>query len=200
MLQNDIETLKVLNILKSAFPYFERDKSPEQLRDTFKVYLELLDDMDPDLLKRAALQFISDNKYFPAISELRDRVHTIEQQAHRSIGDAQPTAAEAWQQLAQALHPSGYGFAWDVDRKVRLQPIVIKTAELFGEYRFAVRMEDDAGTDFAQFRGIYDVLQKRAEEESKMLPGTRDMIKKLADKLNMGKRLLNGGDHAPKQD
>ena len=196
-LRNFSETVKVLNLLKIAFPYFERDKTVEQLRDTWDLYTKLLDDLDPEVLKHAAMQLMTESKFFPMISELRERAYSITEQAQRSIGQSTPTAPEAWQQIARALHPSGYGFAWDAEPKAHLRQIVIKAAELFGEMRFALRQEEDAGTDFAQFRGIYETLQKREIENARMLPATRVLIKALADKLDMGKRLLRGGDKGP---
>ena len=193
---NEIETLKVLNYLKRAYPHIERDRSSSDIQEMFETYADELDTIDPLLLKVAARQLAHEVKWFPSISELCERVHSLEEHAQRSVGTARPTADEAWQQISAALHPFANGFEWDSERKAHMQPIVIKAAELFGEFRFATRKDDDAGTDRAQFRNLYNTLLERAQDEAQLIPEARKLIKDLADKLNMGKRLLNGGDHA----
>lgn len=188
-----VETLKVLHFLRTAYPHIERDKTPDQVAQMFDIYLELLDDLDPDLLKVAARQYIAEGKWFPSVAELRDGVAALIEQANRQNGASIPTAAEAWQQLGQVLHMDGWNARWDNGARERLHPIVIECAKAFGERRFVTRLEDDEGTNFAQWRDTYEAMAKRHRAGGKMLAVTQAAITELAEALRAdGPRRLSG--------
>lgn len=184
-LQNLVETLKVLNLLKINFSYIERDKTPEQLSEMWDIYAELLDDLDPILLKRAALQVMTETRFFPSIAELREKAISIREAANET-----PDYTQAWNELIREVKRVGY-MSWPETQFTT--PLIREVAKTF--WRDAcLSPEDNLSTVRAQFRDTYNARIKRTAEEARMLPGTRAMIKELASKLDMGKRLLAGGD------
>jgi hypothetical protein len=189
-MQHLIETMKVLNLLKVAFPHIQRERKPEELAATFDVYAQLLDDLEPDLLKTAALQLASESKWFPAISELRERVLAM-----RKSADDTPDWTLAWEDVQHAIRRFGYEEGMRRDLHIFQHDATETAVRRLGWRAICMCEEDNLNTMRAQFRDVFQIMVKRAEDDARLLPATRQQISRLADALsiNTPRPRLNGG-------
>ncbi len=90
----EAEIMKCLMILSRSFPGWNRDMSEEDRRETFRVYVRFLEDLPVKALEAATLQCAADSRFFPVVSELRERVLALTSPRY-------PTALSAWVQVTQ---------------------------------------------------------------------------------------------------
>ena len=95
-------------------------------------------------------------------------------------GIPQVDAGEAWRRVTRAVVGSGYGAVWDPSAKAQLTAEEVAAGEAFGLLRMRTRLEENAGTDYAQFRGIYEAYAKRASEARNTPPMVRTLLAELA--------------------
>lgn len=148
------------------------------------AYIAGLAEYDLQTIRVALAQHHAESEWFPALSQIRAQIAKL----HR-IADDRPDAAAAWRELAQALHIGPSGPTW-AKPKESLHPMIVQAAQAFGLDRFVQRLTENAGTDYAQFRGIYEALGQRREQAAQMLPATRDYVAQLADKLRADRPAL----------
>jgi len=66
------EILDILNFLTDAYPR-------QEIREgTIRVYLEILRDVNPHLLRRSAIEHVKKSKWFPSANELLDGALSLE--------------------------------------------------------------------------------------------------------------------------
>ncbi len=177
------EVGKVLGVLAAAYPNYQLRK------ETIDAYAEDFADTDPDVLAAAAKQSRRECEFFPTIAALTKRVQMIERLARGPGHDA----AEAWRKACEAIRFNERGVGYWHSKEL-CEPIAIKAAEAFGLTRIAVRLEENAGTDFAQFRDTYNSFTNRQAELERLHPAVRVQIEQLAERLNMSQRLSTGNN------
>lgn len=77
------EIMQCLAMLSAAYPEWQKDQPQEPLRQTYRVYVQLLGDLPTDALREATLHHIRESKFFPKVSELRERASKL-QHDHRT--------------------------------------------------------------------------------------------------------------------
>jgi hypothetical protein len=171
--------------LMAAYPMMASD-SPQIIAARCELWLEIGVDIDDNFWIAAVNQIIAEAKdnFPPSVGMIRGKALAL---MARAQPEADIDAARAWQQLARYLISDGVhgGPAWrsGSDNADNVHPLAKIAAQRFGERRFVNRMEDDNGTDFAQFRGIFEALQKREAETVNMLPTVRNMLQQLGNGL-----------------
>lgn len=166
---------------------------------TAQNFVEAMREFDDFIVSAAVAEIVANSteQYPPPAGAFRQKALALIERAEAETRAGAPTASEAWQLLARCLHPYGHGgYQWDDGARERLHPHVVLAAQRFGEQRFANRLTDQEGTDFAQFRGIYEQVSQREVADRQMLPGTRKVIGELATALSASTpRHITGAAH-----
>jgi hypothetical protein len=148
-----------------------------------QIYVDLLRDISDDMLTLAVEQYIAGGgTKYPTVKQLRDMALTMAQAA-----DDAPDAATAWRQACNAVEPWMDGAQWRTGAKEKLHPRVIKAIDAYDMRRIAIRQEQNAGTDFAQWRGLYESLAARADEQARWLPQVRERVALMRAELDAAK-------------
>jgi len=169
--------------------------SPEIINARANTHVEMSDGIEDNFWAAAVNQIIAEAKdnFPPSVGMIRGKALALMAKMQPEANDID--AARAWQQLARYLISDGVhgGPMWrnGGDNADNVHPLAKVAAQRFGERRFVNRMEDDNGTDFAQFRGIFDALQKREAETVNMLPTVRNMLQQLGNGLADTSRQLS---------
>lgn len=148
------------------------------------AYIDGLAEYDLDTIRVAMNQHHAESEWFPALSQIRNKIHELTR-----IADDRPDAAAAWRELAGCLHIGPSGPTWARPR-AEIHPAVVAAAEAFGLDRFVQRLTENSGTDFAQFRTMYESLAQRRDQQARMLPATRDYVAALAERLRADRPAL----------
>jgi len=183
----------VLVRLADHFPFWGAKLSDERIANLAEDWAMVLADLEPREVSAALATLLSQKREFPpGVGEVNEAARGLIAKAQ---GEIEIAAAEAWQRVTRAVVSDGYGAMWDASLKARLTPAEIQTGEAIGLRRIRNRLEEDAGTDFAQFRDTFNAISKRATVERNMPPMVHNVIAALAAAWDM-KRLAApaGGD------
>lgn len=170
-------TLAAITYLAAAYP------ANKITKETVRVYVEQLADIDPELLKLAVLKCISDSKWFPAASELREAADALSSPPKR-------TGAEAWGDVLRAVAVFGYYH----DPKFRDQ-IVAQVVESFGWK--VLCMSENIMADRAHFIRAYETIQAREAEGRRQVPAVKSRMEAVAQ-ITDGVQSLVAKLEAPK--
>lgn len=167
---DEVTTLQVVNFLVHAYPRSEISVN------TVDIYVQLLSDIDPELLKMATLDYVSKNKWFPSVAELREAVGTLQE---KSAGV--PSSWDAWAEVNQMMRSYGYMRRSDFEFS---SPLIDKAVDAVGGWRVLCHSENSVA-DRARFVEAYETYLKRQRDEVQTLPQVSRMIESLADKLRL---------------
>lgn len=100
------ETLKILSVLKVAYPNFYKDMSRSDAENTVALWTEMFAEDDYVIVNAAvkALITASSNPFPPVIGQIREK---IQQLTHR---DEDTTEEEAWHMVSSVLYHCGSMF------------------------------------------------------------------------------------------
>ena len=98
------ETIKILSVLRGAYPGFYRDIGRHEAEATISLWGSMFEEEPYELVGAAVKAFIAgDSKGFPpAIGQIKERVRKL-------TSGPEMTEAEAWSYVSKALRNSSYG-------------------------------------------------------------------------------------------
>lgn len=200
-LKNKETTKNVLTRLQSVYDYMLK-KPDEELDEFNRTFALIVDDVDPDALMAAAIQWMtSDNPFHPKPGELRKMALAIGVSAKgvmplpdsvQAWADAQRYASEV---MRRRNYTNGYfevvaGELVEVPMPT-FHPAVIDVVRAIGVERvFYCNTEDasEAGTLAAQFRDAFNTVRVRAEHTGEIQhPLIEQAISAVAAKLRAPK-------------
>lgn len=189
---NLVQCHAVIDRLRTHFPFWGRTLTAQSHADLAEDWAMILEDVNPQYVSAALASLLSDEREFPPnIGNVNTKARKLMAEAE---GIPQIDAGEAWRRVTRAIVGSGYGAVWEPSAKAQLTPEEIQAGEAFGLLRVRTRLEENAGTDYAQFRGIYEAYAKRASEARNTPPMVRNILAGLAAAFD-AKRLA-----APQED
>lgn len=164
------EMAKILAVFEAADLPRQNGKSGGDTAEALRldVWFMQFSDVPYVVLNAAAAQYIRSGRWFPTPAD----IHAIIDEARRMASPA-PTAAEAWQLLGRSR-------SYD-----DLPSLVTAALERFGSQRFRERLTEDEGTNFAQFRGIYEALVQRADYADTVAPQMARLLAPVMDRLRL---------------
>jgi hypothetical protein len=155
------EAIEVMAILTAAYPNFTINA------ETIEIYSRFLMDMPFGLGEAIALKLISENKWFPSISEIREAVIKI-------MPNEIPSTEEAWLEVMDNIRSVGsYG------SPTFSNPLIGKAVNAIGWRELC--LSDNPIADRAHFFKIYESYRNREVEDNLMLPE----IKRLKEKIRL---------------
>lgn len=173
------EVMKILSVLAAAYPNFKMQKA------TIDVYAKLLAEYDADELATAAEQAVADSEFFPTVAKIREKLF-----AARKSSTAVPDWTQAWENVRYAIRRYGFEEGMRLDLHIFADPHIETAVRRVGWRDICMCDEDQLNTLRAQFRDIYNAMIQRMDQEVRQLPQTSQVIRNLADKLDMGNHLL----------
>lgn len=187
---NKQEVFEVLTMLAAAYPRYKL------VKETIQAYSILLQDLDPEELRTAAMDCASKRDFYPSVHELRQAVVEIRRQTNRV-----PTAYEAWSQVLAAGTGSRKVVeegqeGWIIVEKKYLfsHPLVEQVARMLG-WPASFPGGDTEMADRAHFLKAYDQQARDAMNHEITLPEVRAYIEK-----SQAKQLGEGPKNAPPSD
>ena len=152
------ETIKILAVLRGAYPAFYRDITKQEADSTIALWMSMFDEEPYELVGAAVKAFIAgDSKGFPpAIGQIKERIRQITQ-------PEEMTEQEAWALVSKALRNSTYG---SEEEFAKLPPEVQAVVHDPGQLRqWAMSPADEVETVIASnFMRSFRVKQKVNKE------------------------------------
>lgn len=152
------DTIKILSVLRGAYPAFYRDITKQEAESTIALWESMFDEEPYELVAAAVKAFISgDGKGFPpAIGQIKERIRQITQ-------PEEMTEQEAWALVSKALRNSTYG---SEEEFAKLPPEIQAVVHDPGQLRqWARSPADDVETVIASnFMRSFRAKQKASKE------------------------------------
>lgn len=145
-------------------------------RPTIDAYFDMLGDLPYDLAAVAVKKIIATDEYptLPTIGKIRQAAAEISRGRILS-------APEAWGMVLKAVH--NYGYYREAEALASLPAPVADVVCWMGFQ--TICMSEKISVDRGQFLRMYEVHQKREQEQAVLPPAVRDVIKQLAGKMKM---------------
>ena len=155
---NREDTIKILSVLRGAYPAFYRDITKQEAESTIALWMSMFEEEPYELVGAAVKAFISgDGKGFPpAIGQIKEKIRQITQ-------PEEMTEQEAWSYVSKALRNSTYG---SVEEFAKLPPEVQAVVHDPGQLRqWAMAEADEVETVIASnFQRSFRAKQKSSRE------------------------------------
>ena len=152
------ETIKILSVLRGAYPAFYRDITKQEAESTIELWASMFDEEPYELVGAAVKAFISgDGKGFPpAIGQIKDRIRLI-------TAPEEMSEQEAWSLVSKAIRNSTYR---SEEEFAKLPPEVQAVVHDPGQLRqWAMSPADDVETVIASnFMRSFRAKQKVFKE------------------------------------
>lgn len=156
----------IWRILSANYVTHAKSLTPAQLAEQLEVWFALLADVDPELLRGAALQHMAASKWFPTVAELREIVAAL-------MVERPPTAMEEWGLVVETFGDLRYYRYADGYHAFPefANPITARVVGAMGWAR--LKESDDYTADRARFLQAYDTLAQRSRDDAQILPQVR---------------------------
>lgn len=173
------ETKTILGIIKTAYPNFYKDMSKGELQNIVALWGEMFENDDVELVKVATKELINSFKFPPTIADIKDKMY--------SLTTNKKTPSELWGELADGLRNGIYNSEEVFES---LSPEVKKFVRNPAQIKELAMIDSDVVHSVVkgQFLKQIEVIQKRQEEDYKMLPQSkklREMIGSIGQDINL---------------
>ena len=98
------ETIKILSIIKAAYPQWARDLKPTDAKAMVNLWSSMLEDYPYNIVQVAIKKIIATNKFPPSVAEVIEAINYI-----TSGGKSEMTEIEAWGLVRKAIKNSVIG-------------------------------------------------------------------------------------------
>lgn len=153
--------------------------APNFLPDEFavKMWYSFLKDYSYEVLSLAIQKFVVKSKYPPTVAELRQLAVEVTQGASNDWG-------KGWEQVNKAIRY--YGYYQEKEALETMDDITRQTVQRLGFQNLC--MSENLANDRANFRMIFEELDKRAKEEAQVPLALKEKINKalISNKENLG--------------
>lgn len=158
------ETVKMIAIMKAAFPMWGSKLSPDELKTSVEIWNEMLGEYDYQMVSAAMKMLIAVKKdYPPSIAEIIEKIEFI-----RSGGQTDLSEIEAWSMVRKALSNGMYGAREEFERlPSEVQAVLREPATLRNWSQLdSSEVETVIASNF--MRSFKEV--KKREKEYKLIP------------------------------
>lgn len=167
MTPNDTaEIAELIGSMAATFP------SVQMGEESIFAYVRMLQDIPLPILTVAIEQCTAENKWLPAVAEIRDKAMAL-------TAPQAPTALEAWKVVCDQMFKEGH-----MGRPNFGDPIIKRAVECLG-WRELCNSENQVA-DRAHFSKVYDQLVARQEQDAKLLPAARGLKEATAQQRILG--------------
>lgn len=185
------ETLKIMAVLRGAYPNFYRGISKVEAEDTVNLWLDIFGDYPYQLMAAAVKSFIeADEKGFPPVpGQISAKIRLITEPERQG-------ESEAWSLVAAAVKNGLYGYREEFQK---LPPIVQKIVGMPEQLRDWAMMESGTfhSVVASNFQRAYRTASAREAELAKLPAEVRGLLSGVGERMaleNGGGKLLTAGE------
>ena len=139
--------------------YYSKEQNLLPNQQAMELWYRELQDIPFPVAEAALRKWVNTNKWSPSIAEIREITVSI-------VDGDQLTWGEAWERFKGAVRR--YGMANEKAALESLDPVTRRCAECFGYREFCRSDVNNEQTDRAQFRQIFETLEKREKAKKQL--------------------------------
>lgn len=172
-----VDTIKILAILKTAYPAFYKDMPDEDVEQTIDLWASLFAGDRLDIVIEAVKSLTCTLKFPPTIADVKDKIALITQPVHM-------TEMEAWGMVSKALQKAGW---YAEEAYSNLPPLIQRIVGSPNQLKEWAMMESETVNSVIQsnFMRSYKAAITREKEYTALPESTKEMIAGLSQKMLM---------------
>lgn len=181
-MNNQQQIVKALSMLQLAY---STDMSVERM----KLYVTMLDNINPVTLEQAVANLINKCKFLPTIAEIREECSALS--AYVNMHDEVETAQTAWEKVIKVVGTYGYD-----NGKEHLEGITLQAAKpIWSSFDPRMGHEYNEASCRSQFIRCYEQLVEREQHRQRMANSIKDnhILLKARKKAEHDKALISAG-------
>ena len=164
------QAIKVLKILKTAYPKFYADMDKQAAEDTINLWIDMFKHENINLVIVAVKNLINTFKFPPTIADVKEEMYKLTEQEKQ-------TPVEVWNLIKGAIRNSSYNSYEEFNRLPEIAQKFVGSPNQLKEWAIATDYND--GVVKGQFLKQYEILQKRDKETKMMLPEVKELVMQL---------------------
>ena len=173
------DVIKILNILKTAYPSSYKDMTKVEAENTINLWLDMFQHENVQLVLAATKNLINTFKWTPTIADIKEEMYKI-------TNREEETSVDVWNKIRKAIRNSAYN-SYD-----EFQKLPDKAKRFVGSpnqlKEWAISENFIESVVKGQFLKQYEILEKRQKEEKMMLPEVKVLTMQIGQDIN---KLLN---------
>jgi len=167
------DTVKVMSVLRGAYPQFYRGISKQEALDTLNLWTSLFSDDDPALVAAAVKSFVeADEKGFPPTpGQIKGKLRLL-------VSGDEMTEAEAWGLISAAVRNSLYGAQEEFEK---LPPFLRRLVGSPSQLREWGMMDSATlhSVVASNFQRSYKAVSEREKEFAKLPSAVKELVSNL---------------------
>lgn len=167
------DVLKIMAVLRGAYPQFYRDISRQEAEDTVALWLDMFRRDNPSLVGAAVKSIIEgDEKSFPpTIGQVKAKMRLL-------TAREEMTEAEAWGIVSKAIRNGTYGAAEEFEKFPPILKRIVGSPNMLREW---ARMGSDTvhSVVASNFQRSYRAVSAREREIAKLPPDVREIVQQI---------------------
>lgn len=181
---NREEVIKILTILKTAYPKYYANMTKEEAENTIALYIDMFKDDNPTLVAMAIKQLITHLQFPPTIAD-------IKQEMFKLTETEKETPIDLWNKLKKAISNSTYNSAEEFKK---LPPVVQRFVGSPARLREYALGDSEVNNTVVkgQFLKQIELIQKSNKEEKMLLPDVKFFLGTIGKDLNQEIKQIGG--------
>lgn len=161
------ETKMILGILKTAYPNFYKEMSKQEMLNVVDLWADIFKNDNSKLVTVAVKELINSFQYPPTIADVKNKMY--------SLTNNDKTPSELWDRLQKAISRGIYHSEEEFEKLPDEVKEFIRSPKQLKELAM---MNSDVvhSVTKGQFFKQIEVIQKRKEEDKKMLPESKELL------------------------
>lgn len=161
------ETKMILGILKTAYPNFYKEMSKQEMLNVVDLWADMFKNDNSKLVTVAVKELINSFQYPPTIADIKNKIY--------NLTNEEKTPSELWDRLQKAISRGIYHSEEEFEKLPEEVKEFIRSPKQLKELAM---MDSDVvhSVTKGQFFKQIEVIQKRKEEDKKMLPESKELL------------------------
>jgi hypothetical protein len=164
------QAIKILKILKTAYPKFYADMNKTEAEDTINLWIDMFKHENVNLVVVAVKNLINTFKFPPTIADVKEEMYKLTEQEKQ-------TPIEIWNLIKGAIRNSSYNAYEEFNKLPEIAQKFVGSPNQLREW--AIDTDYNDGVVKGQFLKQYEILQKRDKETKMMLPEVKELVMQL---------------------
>lgn len=172
-----METVKVLAVIKTAYPRYYDNKTNEELRDTISLWHSMLEEYPVEFVNSAVKAVIATSPYPPTIADVISQINKLT--AKKEVSEV-----EAWGLVKTAIRNSAYHADEEFERLPEAIKNTLGNANVLREWALA----EDSSTETviaSNFMRSYKAKEKERKELEAIPMAVKALLIKNSEKLSL---------------
>ncbi len=177
---NNTDTIKILSVIKAAYPQWARDLKPIDAKAMVNLWSSMLQEYEYNLVQIAIKKIIATNKFPPSVAEVIEAINYI-----KTGGQSEMTEIEAWGLVRKAIKNSAYNAEEEFNKlPVKIQQTIGSHNILHNWSQESVNaIETVIGSNFMR---SYKVTVANKRQEEQLPQNIKTMLGSIAKKMIEG--------------